>query len=84
MKRAQLYGPIRLDLNDGPVAATYGRDINGKPTALLVIGDGTEAVAISVTNASPEAIDQLQEAVAELAAWTQRQTMLRGLPEVAA
>ena len=83
MNRAQLYGPIRLDLNDGPVRAEYGRGIDGKPTALLVIGDGTEAVAVSVTNAGPEAIAQLQEVVAELAAWTQRQTMLRGLPEVA-
>lgn len=79
---AQLYGPIRLDLNDGPVRAEYGRGTDGKPTARLVIGDLTEAVAISVTDASPEAIAQLQEAVASLAAWKQRQNMLRSLPEV--
>ena len=83
MNGARLYGPIRLDLNDGPVRAEYGRGIDGKSTALLVIGDLTEAVAISVTDASPEAIAQLEAAVAELKAWTQRQDMLRGLPEVA-
>ena len=83
VNQADIYGGITADLNDGPVAATYGRDINGKPTAQLVIGAGARTLGISVTNAGPEAIAQLQEVVAELAAWTQRQTMLRGLPEVA-
>ncbi|MET8081840.1 hypothetical protein [Streptomyces sp. NPDC005303] len=72
---AQLYGPIRMDLNDGPVRTDYGRGFDGKPTARLVVGEGTQSVAVSVTNATPEALAQLQEAVAELVAWTQRQTL---------
>lgn len=83
MNRADIYGGITVDLNDGPVTATYGRDINGKPTAQLVIGEGARTLGLSVTDASPEAITQLQEAVARLAAWTQRQQQLRDLPEVA-
>jgi hypothetical protein len=83
VKRAEIYGGISADLNDGPIAATYGRDINGKQTAQLVIGDGARTIGISVTNSSPETIAQLQEAVARLAAWARQQEMLRGLPEVA-
>ncbi len=80
---AQLYGPIRIDLNDGPVHTDYGRDHNGKPTALLIVGEGTASIAVSVTNATPEALAQLQEAVARLAAWTQGQQLIQSLPEVA-
>lgn len=79
---AQLYGPIRIDLNDGPVGTDYGRGNDGKPTARLIIGEGTQSVAVSVTEATPEALDRLAEAVAELKAWTQRQQQLRLLPEV--
>ncbi len=80
---AQLYGPINIDLNDGPVRADYGRGFDGKPTARLIVGEGTQSVAVSVTHATPEALTQLQEAVAELVAWTQRQMLLQRLPEVA-
>ncbi|MDH6610231.1 hypothetical protein M2164_005866 [Streptomyces sp. SAI-208] len=79
---AQLYGPVRIDLNDGPVGTDYGRGFDGKSTARLVIGEGTESVAVSVTRSTPEALDQLAEAVAELKAWTLRQQQLRLLPEV--
>ena len=72
---AQLYGPISIDLNDGPVRADYSRSFDGKPTARLIVGDLTQSIAISVTNADPEALAKLQEAVAELAAWTQRQSL---------
>lgn len=72
---AQLYGPIAIDLNDGPVRADYSRGFDGKQTARLIVGEGTQSIAISVTNASPEALAKLQEAVAELAAWTQRQNL---------
>lgn len=80
---AQLYGGISLDLNDGPIRTEYSRGWDGKPTARLILGDGTQTIAISVTNSPAEILALLQEAVAELAAWQQRQDMLRGLPEVA-
>lgn len=72
---AQLYGPIAIDLNDGPVHADYSRGFDGKPAARLIVGEGTQSIAISVTNATPETLALLQEAVAELAAWTQRQAL---------
>lgn len=74
---AQLYGPISIDLLDGPVRTDYGRGFDGKSTARLIVGEGTQSIAVSVTNATPEALAQLQEAVAELAAWTQRQNLLK-------
>ncbi|MET9073935.1 hypothetical protein ABZX95_17545 [Streptomyces sp. NPDC004232] len=80
---AQLYGGISLDLNDGPIRTEYTRGFDGKPTARLILGEGTQSVAISVTASPAETLAQLQEAVAELAAWQQRQEMLHGLPEVA-
>jgi hypothetical protein len=80
---AQLYGPVCIDLNDGPVTADYSRGFDGKPTARLIVGEGTQSIAVSITNATPDAIDQLQEAVAQLAAWTKRMSQLQSLPEVA-
>ena len=72
---AQLYGPISLDLADGPVRTDYSRGFDGKPTARLIIGEGTQSVAISVTKSPAEMLAQLQEAAAELAAWVQRQNL---------
>jgi len=72
---AQLYGPIALDLGDGPVAATYGRDDDGRPFARLVLGEGSQQVAISVTRTPAGTLTQLQEAISQIAAWTQRQNM---------
>jgi len=80
---AQLYGGINIDLNDGPVATKYFRGVDGKMCAQLIIGEANETVAISVSNATPDAITQLLEKVAELGAWTQRMDDLRSLPEVA-
>jgi len=80
---AQLYGGINIDLNDGPVATKYFRGGDGKMCAQLIIGEANESVAISVSNATPDAITQLLEKVAELGAWTQRMDDLRSLPEVA-
>lgn len=72
---AQLYGPIALDLGDGPVAATYGRDDDGRPFARLVLGEGSQQVAISLTRTPAGTLTQLAEAVAQLAAWTKRQNL---------
>lgn len=72
---ARLYGPIRIDLNNGPITAEYTRTVDGKPCAVLVIGSGTESIAVSVTDATPEALVQLAVKVAELTAWVQRQAM---------
>jgi hypothetical protein len=80
---AQLYGPIAIDLNDGPVRADYSPGFDGKPTARLIVGEGTESIAISVTNSTPEVLAELLEKVAELGAWTARMERLKFLPEVA-
>lgn len=72
---AQLYGPIALDLSDGPIRTEYSRGWDGKPTARLVLGDGTQSIAISVSDSPAETLARLEAAVAELAAWQQRQTM---------
>lgn len=83
MTRADIYGGLTVALNDGPIRATYGRDINGKPTALLVIGDGSRTLGISVTDSSLNTLDELEAAVAELKAWALRQQQIKSLPEVA-
>lgn len=80
---ASLYGPIALDLSDGPIRTDYSRGFDGKPTARLILGDGTQAIAISISSSPAETLARLEAAVAELAAWQQRQDMLRNLPEVA-
>ncbi|NUP38945.1 MAG: hypothetical protein HOY76_18500 [Streptomyces sp.] len=80
---SKLYGPVAVDLNDGPVDIQYGHDLDGKPTARLVIGDLGQSIAISVTTANPDTVAELEAKVAELAAWTQRQQEIRSLPEVA-
>lgn len=82
MNRAQMYGGINFDLNDGPIRTKHFRDINGKPCAQLIIGEAGQSVAISVSRSTPEALDELAEAVAELQAWVRRQQQLRVLPEV--
>lgn len=81
---AQLYGGISLDLSDGPIRTEYNRsEVDGKQMARLILGGGSQSVAISVTRSPAETIALLKEKVAELEAWVQRQEMLRGLPEVA-
>ena len=72
---AQLYGGITVDLNDGPIRTEYGRDINGKPLARLVIGEGSESIAIAVSKSGPVVIAELQEAISELAAWSRINTV---------
>lgn len=81
--RADIYGGLTVALNDGPINTAYGRDINGKSTALLVIGEGARTLGISVTDSSLAALDELEAAVAELKAWALRQQQLKSLPEVA-
>lgn len=72
---ADIYGGINVDLNDAPIRCECDRGIDGKQTARLVIGEPGKSLAITVTNSSPATVDQLAEAVARLAAWTQRQNM---------
>lgn len=72
---AQLYGGITVDLNDGPIRTEYGRDLNGKPLARLVIGEGSESIAIAVSKSGPAVIAELQEAISELAAWSRINTV---------
>lgn len=69
---AYLYGPISLDLGDGPVAATYGYDDDGRPFARLVLGEGSQQVAVSLTRTPAGTLTQLHEALARLAMWTKQ------------
>jgi hypothetical protein len=79
---SQIVGGMTVALNDGPIRTEYGRGFDGRPSARLVIGDGHDSVAISVTGSPAQLLDQLQAAVAELGAWTTRMENLRLLPEV--
>lgn len=81
---ARIIGGVTVDLADGPIATRYDRDALGKQRAVLVIGDGSHQVGITVSGSSSETLAQLQEAVAELAAETARQQRLANLTEVAA
>jgi hypothetical protein len=83
MNRADIYGGITVDLNDGPIRTQYSRDVSGKPLGRLVIGDGSETIAITVSQSTPETLAQLQEAVSELRAWVTLQDRVKSLPEVA-
>ncbi|WP_416477089.1 hypothetical protein [Streptomyces sp. LKA04] len=80
---AHLYGPINLDLGDGPVHVDTSRGPDGQQRTRLVFGDLSQAVVISVTNSPVETLTQLQEAVAQIVALQERQARLAGLPEVA-
>lgn len=81
---AQIIGGITYGLNDGQVHTRFGRSqLDGTPTARLVIGSGNEELVIVVTQSSPETLAQLEEAVAELRAEAERQQRLASLPEVA-
>lgn len=73
---AQFYGGIALDLIDGPIRTKYSRNgFDGKPAAQLVLGEGTQSIAVSVTRSTVDTLDELETAVAELKAWVQRQNM---------
>lgn len=81
---ARIVGGVTVGLSDGPIRTAYDRSqIDGRQSARLVIGEGRDQVSIYVTDSPAETIAQLQEAVAELAAWVQRQEKLKTLPEVA-
>ncbi|MFD5221455.1 hypothetical protein ACFWMH_27820 [Streptomyces tendae] len=80
---ASLYGPIVLDLKDGPVSVRMGLDSEGRPFARLILGEGSQQVAISVTNCDLATLADLRSAAAELADWGQRANRLASLPEVA-
>lgn len=68
---ARIIGGVTVDLDDGPIRTSYGRSLfNGLPTAHLQVGPD---LAICITSSSPETLRQLEEAVAELRAWTERQ-----------
>jgi hypothetical protein len=83
MTRAHIYGGITVDLNDGPIRTTYGRDINGHPIAQLAIGEAGQSIGLSVTNSTVDVLTELELAVAELKTWALRQEQLKSLPEVA-
>jgi ABC-type amino acid transport substrate-binding protein len=84
VNRAEIYGGLTVDLNDGPIRTEYGRStVDGKPLARLVIGEGSESLAIAVSKSNPETLAQLQEAVSELRAWVTLQERVKSLPEVA-
>ena len=71
---AQFYGGIALDLLDGPVRTEYSTGVDGKRTARLILGEGTQSIAVSVTRSTPEMLAELAESVAELQAWVKLHT----------
>ncbi|SDL29055.1 hypothetical protein [Streptomyces indicus] len=71
MSTARIIGGVTVDLNDGPVTTRYARSAHtGRPTAHLQIGPD---LAICFSVATPRAARELQEAVAELTAWVERE-----------
>jgi hypothetical protein len=80
---SRIVGGVTVALNDGPIRTEYSRSFDGMPTARLVIGAGSDSIALTVSSSSTETLAQLQEKVAELAAWVQRMESLKALPEVA-
>lgn len=82
MTRAELYGGINIDLNEGPIRTKHFRAVDGKQCAQLIIGEAGQSVAISVTRSTPETLTELAEAVAELHAWVQRQQQTQPLKAV--
>ncbi|MFE4818539.1 hypothetical protein ACFRFU_19330 [Streptomyces sp. NPDC056704] len=80
---SRIIGGITVDLSDGPIRTEYSRGFDGKPSARLVIGDDMNGIGIAVSSSPAETLAQLQEAVAELAAWSARMESLKALPEVA-
>lgn len=80
---ARISGGITINLDTGPVRTEYSRGWDGKPTARLVIGEGTDSIGIAVSSSPAATLDQLQAAVAELAAWVARMESIKALPEVA-
>ncbi|MFE2297974.1 hypothetical protein ACFXAW_07235 [Streptomyces sp. NPDC059445] len=81
---ARIIGGITYGLADGEVRTRYGRSqFDGTRTAHLVLGTGSDELAIVVSQSSPETLARLEEAVAELRAEAERQQRLAALPEVA-
>ncbi|MEU1787038.1 hypothetical protein ABZ553_14430 [Streptomyces sparsogenes] len=81
MNRTYVQG-VAVVLGDDPsgIAAAYGTE-SGREYGLLHIGD---RLTLHVSQASPEALDALVAAVAELAAWKRAQDARPALKEVAA
>lgn len=80
---ARIIGGITVDLADGPVRTRYDRDPDGKQRAVLLLGEGSDQIGITVTGSSPELLDQLAAQVAQLRDWAIRQERFAHLPEVA-
>ncbi|WP_420032314.1 hypothetical protein ACN2WE_05475 [Streptomyces sp. cg28] len=81
---ARLMSGLTYDLSDGPIRTEYSRDVDGKQTARLILGEGVNELGISVTLSPAKLRAQLIEAVAELDAEMSHQERLQQLPEVAA
>lgn len=80
----RIIGGITVDLDDGPIRTKYGRgEYDGKQTAWLLIGEGSDEVAITVAGSPAETLAKLQDAVSELRVWAALQERLKYLPEVA-
>ena len=57
------------------VQALYQQEMEGTPTARLIIGEGVGGVAICVTGSPADTLDELAEQVARLAAWVRRHSI---------
>lgn len=81
---ARIIGGLTFDLDDGPVSAKcVASSIDGRPTAWLVLGDGSDKVEIRLTDTPDETLAQLEAAVTKIRTELARQKRLAALPEVA-
>jgi hypothetical protein len=77
----RIIGGITVNLGTGPIHTSYGHsDFDGTPTARLQLGPD---LVICASSATPETLRALEEAIAELRTWSERQARLAVLPEVA-
>jgi len=77
----RIIGGITVDLGKGPIHTSYGHSaFDGTPTAHLQLG---QDLVICVSSATPETLRALEESIAELRTWAERQELLAKLPEVA-
>jgi hypothetical protein len=66
----QIIGGVSVSIGDDPIRTQYGKDYDGDDYAVLCVG---HAVTMHISNATPEALQQLADAALELKAWRERQ-----------
>ena len=70
MNDSRIIGTIGVDLGDGVLKTVYGTDFADQGYVLLKVG---HVLTVHVSQASPEALQELADAALELKAWRERQ-----------